>query len=66
MAFCLRTMTRPFPCRLLLLPVFFPGGSAAPEVALGLVAVQDLPDAGIQRRIAGPQPLGQILVDGGF
>ena len=45
--------------------ILFPGGQTAPDVALALVFVQDQPHLGVQIRMA-LQPLGQILVDGGF
>ena len=49
-----------------LAPVFFPGGDAAADVALGLVLIQHLLDLQVQRPVKQRQPLGDILVDGGF
>jgi len=50
----------------LLFLIFLSGGDAAPYMALGLVLVQDLADLGVQAFIALGQPLGQILMHGGF
>ena len=47
-------------------PVFAAGGHAAADVALLFVEVKDLPDLSIESRAALRQPLGQILVNGGF
>ena len=42
--------------------VFFPGGDAAPDVALGLVHLQHLLYLKIQGLVKGREPLGQVLM----
>ena len=46
--------------------VFFASGEAAADVALAFIQIQNLPDLGIQLRIAAGQAILQILMDGGF
>ena len=46
--------------------VFSPGGHTAPDVALGTVPVQKLPDLSIEGRGCPGQHVAQILVDCGF
>ena len=46
--------------------VFSPGGHSAADVPLRLVQLQNLPNLYIQRLVYLRQPLGQILVYGGF
>ena len=42
------------------------GGDAAPDVALGLVELQDLPGLEVESPVIERQPLGDILVDRGL
>ena len=45
-------------------PVLFSGGDAAPDVALGLVELQNLPGLEVEPPVIERQPLGDILVYG--
>ena len=46
--------------------VFFAGGVAAPDVALGFVKLQNAPDLFIKIGVSLPESFGDLLVNGGF
>ena len=50
----------------LLLNVFSLGGQTAPDVALGFVLLQKLPDLGVEGRGGPGEHLAEVLVDRGF
>ena len=46
--------------------VFFAGGDATPNMALGFVDVQDLLDLQVQRPVELGQPFGDIFMHGSY
>ena len=56
----------PPPSKDALAPVFFTGGDAAADMALGLIGIQHLFHLGVQRPVEGRQAFADVLVHGGL